>query len=363
VTCNGLQDAVLMQATALAIEREAYRRLPELLAELLGETDTRVDVEEPASSHSRSPGLLVSDARGRRWAVEVKSSSGPGRVADAARQLREYSRDDAVALLVVPHMSSSGARAAEEAELNWIDLSGNAHMRDGDLYVHVQGRPNRYRSPGRPSSPFAPKSARVARTLLIDPSRWWRQRDLVEATGLDDGSVSRTVRRLDDELLLEHRDREFRPRDPDLLLDAWAQDYRFDRHEIVPGHLSGSGIELARSLDEHLRSLNLHHAFTGLPAAWVIDQFASFRLSTVYVEGDPHDIAERVGMRTGQKGANIQLVAPDDIGVFTGERRQDELDCVAPVQVYLDLLHLPERADEAARHLRTHHLNQHAHSE
>jgi len=32
------------------------------------------------------------------------------------------------------------------------------------------------------------------------------------------------------------------------------------------------------------------------------------------------------------------------------------------VQVYLDLLHLPERADEAARHLRTHHLRQHADS-
>lgn len=107
-------------------------------------------------------------------------------------------------------------------------------------------RPSRYRSAGRPSSPFAPKSARVSRVLLLDPARWWRQKDLVSATGLDDGNVSRIVRRLDEELLLEHRDREFRPRDADLLLDAWAQDYRFERHDILPGHLSGSGIEVAR---------------------------------------------------------------------------------------------------------------------
>ena len=38
----------------------------------------------------------------------------------------------------------------------------------------------------------------------------------------------------------------------------------------------------------------------------------------------------------------------------------DGLNCVAPVQVYLDLLHLPERADEAARHLRAHQLQHHA---
>lgn len=349
-----------MQANGRAIEREASRRLPAMLAELLGEP--AVPAEVSSAVPDACVDLLLADSRGRRWLAEVKGSSGPALVRRAAEQLRHYQswEPESIALLVVPYMSSAGAQAAQEAQVNWIDLSGNAHIRVEDLYVHIEGRPNQYRSAGRPSSPFAPKSARVTRTLLIEPSRWWRQKDLVNATGLDDGNVSRIVRRLDEELLLEHRERELRPRDPDLLLDAWAQDYRFDRHDIIPGHLSGSGSEVARGLGEQLSSHGVHHAFTGLPAAWALDHFAQFRLSTVYVEGDPRDAAERIDMRPASRGANVQLVGPNDEGVFTGEHDHDGLNCVAPVQVYLDLLHLPERADEAARHLRAHQLQHHA---
>ena len=57
-------------------------------------------------------------------------------------------------------------------------------------------------------------------------------------------------------------------------------------------------------------------------------------------------------MRPNARGANVQLVGPDDQGVFDGRRSEDGLPCVAPVQVYLDLLSLPERAAEAADELR-----------
>lgn len=346
-----------MQATARAIEREALRRLPRLLADLLDEPDVELAREERLAD-SRVD-LLARDGRGRQWAIEVKSSSRPGQVERAASQLHALRDAGAISVLVVPFMSKAGADAAERAGLNWIDLSGNAHIRAENLHVWVQGRPNEFRSPGRPSSPFAPKSARVSRVLLLDPSRWWRQKDLAAATGLDDGNVSRIVRRLDEELLLERRERELRPRDPNLLLDTWAQDHRFDRHDIVPAHLSGTGIELARGLGDHLAGLEVRHAFTGLAAAWAIDQFARFRLTSVYVEGDPRAVADRLEIRQEPKGANVQLVGPDDVGVFAGEQDHAGLHCVSAVQIYLDLLHLPERAEEAARHLRERRLDWH----
>jgi hypothetical protein len=346
-----------MQETARSINREALRRLPSLLAELLDEPGLELTREE-SSADSRVD-LVARDPRGRRWVFEVKSSSRPGQVALAADQLLSFRDADAIRILVVPFMSKAGAEAAERAGLNWIDLSGNAYIRAENLHVWVRGRPNEFRSPGRPSSPFAPKSARVSRVLLLDPGRWWRQKDLVAATGLDDGNVSRIVRRLDEELLLERRDRDLRPRDPDLLLDAWSQDYRFDRHDIVPAHLSGSGVEVARGLGDRLRDLDVPHAFTGLAAAWAIDQFARFRLTSVYVQDDPRVVADRLEIRQEPKGANVQLVGPDDAGVFAGEQDRDGLRCVSPVQVYLDLLHLPERAEEAARHLRERQLDWH----
>lgn len=346
-----------MQETAMAIEREARHRLPLLLADLLDVRDVRVESTRQDSDWEVD--LVASDSRGRQWVMEVKSSSRPGQVSRAAEQLLHYAREDVIPVLVVPFMSRAGAEAADRVRLNWIDLSGNAHIRAENLHVWVQGRPNELRSRGRPSSPFAPKSARVTRTLLLNPQRWWLQKELVAATGLDDGNISRIVRRLDEEFLLERRERKLRPRDPDVLLDAWAQDYRFDHHDIVPGHVSGTGIDNARMIAERLASMGIHHAFTGLPAAWVMDQYARFRLTTVYVTGDPRVAAEGLGVRRATAGANLQLVGPDDMGVFNGERNYGGLNCVSTVQVYLDLLRLPERASEAARHLRTDHLKWH----
>lgn len=349
-----------MQISRVAFEREASRRIPGMLGEMLDEPVAPA-MAAPAGRDS-SVDLVLADERGRRWLLQLKAASGPGLVRGAAEQLRHYraSMPEAVPLLVVPYMSPAGAKAAQGQEINWIDLSGNARIRVDDANIRMEGRPNRYRSVGRPSSPFAPKSARVARELLIEPDRWWRQKDLVGTTGIDDGNVSRIVRRLDEELLLERRERELRPRDPDLLLDAWEQDYRFDGHDIVTGHLSGTGIDLARKLAEQLDAAGLRHAFTGMPAAWALDHFARFRLTTVYVEGDPRNAADHIDMRPTQSGANVQLVGPNDNGVFAGEQDHDSLRCVAPVQIYLDLLHLPERAAEAAGHLRAEHLQHHA---
>jgi Transcriptional regulator, AbiEi antitoxin, Type IV TA system len=340
-----LQDAV-------AMEREARRRLPVLLAELLDEPDLEL---APADAEAdRRFDVLAADGRGRQWLVEIKSSSRPGQIDSAAAQLRGYAEalPEAIPLLLVPYMTAAGAETADRARLNWLDLSGNAHIRAENLHVWVQGRPNELRSRGRPSSPFAPKSARITRTLLLDPAKWWRQRDLVRATGLDDGNVSRIVRRLDDELLLEHRDRELRPRNPDLLLDAWAEDYSFERHDIVVGHLTGAGIDLARQMHLVLDEGDIQHAYTGLVAAWLLEPLARFRLVSVYVSGDPRDAADMLRLRRNQSGANIQLVGPNDAGVFDGGQTVDGLPCVPVVQTYLDLLHLPERASDAARQLR-----------
>lgn len=111
-------------------------------------------------------------------------------------------------------------------------------------------------------------------------------------------------------------------------------------------------VELAQELDAHLEIAGIDHAFTGLPAAWALDPFARFRLVSVYVTGDPRVAADAVGLRRNERGANVQIIGPDDRGVFDGWRTIEDLPCVGPVQVYLDLGHLPERAAEAAEHLR-----------
>lgn len=334
----------------MEVDREAARTLPSILADLF---DQHVSQHALLADEQDRGADFIIDAGERRWFVQVKSSSSPGVVTAAAERLTTQPRaDGALPLLVVPFMSPAGAKAAEARRLNWVDLSGNAHLRDEGLVVWVQGHPNRFVTRGRPASPFAPKSSRITRALLLDPPRWWRQKELAEHTDLDPGRVSRVVRALESEELLVRDGHRLRPRDPDLLLDAWADDYRFDRHDIITGHVSGNGIELARMLGASLMNEGIDHALTGLPAAWLLDRFVQFRVVSVYVSGDPRIAADAVGLRRNERGANVQLIGPNDRGVFDGQRSVDGLPCVAPVQIYLDLRHLPERAAEAAEELR-----------
>lgn len=330
-------------------EREALARLPEIFADLFDEEPQQIALQPASPDRGFDAFVDLSD---RTWLIEVKNTSSPGVVAAAAARL-EGLDEDGVAILVVPFMTPGGARAARDRNLNWIDLSGNAELRSEELYVSVRGRPNRFASVGRPASPFAPRSSRVSRALLENSKRWWLQKDLSTHTALDPSRISRIVRALDNRELLERDGPALRPRDPSLLLDAWAEDYRFDRHDIVTGHLSGSGIELARELDQRLSAAWDGHAFTGLAAAWLLDGFARFRLVSVFVEGDPRRAAAASGMRVESRGANVQLIGPEDRGVFDGGADLDGMRCVSLPQVLLDLGHLPERAAEAAGHLRT----------
>ncbi len=335
-----------MSPKANEFERRAERELPKILAELI-----RAPADAIRISRASSVADFVIELPGRSLVAEAKASARTGDVAQAARRARDAAAQvGGLPVVVVPYMGAAGRGIAEQERVGYVDLSGNANLVDDDWYIRVEGRRNRFPAPGRPSSPFAPVGARVSRALLNEPERWWRQVELVEATGLDDGRVSRLVRRLAELELVENDEGKVRPRDPALLLDAWAETYEFRKHEIVPGHVSGTGISLARQLGEMLSGSR--HAVTGLPAAWLLDGFAQFRLVSVYVDGDPHDLADDVGLRQEPRGANVQLIGPNDPGVFYGSREVDGLACAAPVQVYLDLLALPERAQEAADHLR-----------
>ncbi len=86
--------------------------------------------------------------------------------------MRQLAREWAVGtvpLLVVPFMGATGKDLCAADGVSWMDLSGNANIKGPGLVVRVEGLANKYPRRGRPSSVFAPKSARVTRTLLLNP--------------------------------------------------------------------------------------------------------------------------------------------------------------------------------------------------
>lgn len=335
-------------------ERQIVRRAALKFAELLHSAVDEVYYERSLGDGRAD---LILRAVGHTFVLECKSSGAAGPVANAAEKVRQYAakaRKKMIPLVVVPYMGEVGRERCKDAGVGWFDLSGNAHIVAPGLRIIVEGRPNQFKRPGRPSSAFAPRASRIARWLLIHEGEFMSQRDIARATGMDEGYTSRVVARLHDDHLLErNEDGAVRARDPNLLLDAWREAYDFGKHDLLTGHIAArSGGALMNNLADVLRDQG--GAITGLGAAWLLTHFAGFRLVTAYLREPPEPaFLDRIGFRQEERGANVWLVVPNDEGVFHGEALQDGIPCVHPVQVYLDLAAQPERAEDAAAELRS----------
>ncbi len=336
------------------------RQVADRLAELLDFAPSEAEIRHPSA---RIPVDALIEVGGRTFAVEWKAAGAAAPVARAAERVRESAAQvgrAVIPLVAVPFMGRVGREQCEEAGVGWLDLSGNACISAPGLRVLVDGQPNRFKRPGRPSSAFAPKSARIARWLLFHPHRPMSQREIAQATDMDEGFTSRIVSKLeDDELIRRHEDGAISVRDPDLLLEAWGEEYEFSKHRILQGHAPArSGDALLGQLSGRLREEGIPHAATGLAAAWRMTRFAAFRIVTLYLlEAPAHTALERLGIREEAQGANVWLAVPDDQGVFHGAADWEGVRCVHPVQVYLDLQAHPERAKEAAQQVRREYLN------
>ena len=299
----------------------------------------------------------VCKAGGHTFLVECKAPGSLSQVVMAVRQLASASSHfppPVLPLVVVPYMGEKARNYCEQNGVAWLDLSGNGRIVAPGFFYQDLGHPNRFRGPGRPESAFGAKGSRVARQLLMEHGVV-RQRSLAQETGLNEGYVSRVVGKLVDTGLVERVDEGVRVVDTDLLLDAWHEEYRFDRHMVIPGHVAvNSGDAATRSLSEKLWEFEIPYATTGLSAAWLWTRYAGFRLSTVYLTDVPSDaLMADLGIRAEARGANTWLVVPNDEGVLHGATEVEGIRCVHPLQVYLDLKGHPERAQEAAEELRS----------
>jgi len=328
------------------------------LAELLSLAPSQVEVELLPRLSSYAPIALFARAAGLRFAVVYKSRGNAVEMEAAVRWVKgavENSVDKPIPLVVVPFIGEAGKKICEDAGVCWLDLSGNAHLVAPGLRVSVQGQPNRYKRPGRPRTVFAPKSSRIARQLLIEPGREFTQRELAKAVDMDEGFTSRIVRQMEQqEMVVRSAGGGLKARDPRALLEAWREVYDFSRHQIIRGHIAArSGDEVLQRISSQLRHDGLQHAVTGLAGAWLLNQFAGFRLVAIYVANLPSvEVQQAMGFREESRGENVWLVVPNDSGVFDGAAERDGVWCAHPVQVYLDLKDHPERSAEAAEVLR-----------
>jgi hypothetical protein len=313
----------------------------------------------PKVRRSKEPAVdLEVEVADTKLALSVKSSASVASLTHAADRLLASAPRSAVLVVVAPFIGPDARAALQQRGVAWLDLSGNVHIKAPRLLLHVEGKENKFKRTGRPHDVFAPRSARIARAMLHDHERWFLQSELAEVAHLSAMQVSRVVKRLVADGLLERNDkRAVHAADPGRLLEAWRSSYDFRKHRIIQVHrFARSGEELTGAVHEVLSDLRIKHAFTGLAAAWLFRPVAAYRTSSVYVSRMPTDKElEKAGIRREESG-NLLLVLPNDDDIMRDEYcwKVEEIPCVSQVQTWLDLQAHPERAKEAAAELFDH---------
>ncbi len=290
---------------------------------------------------------------------EVRSLGQPRHIREVVTRLRGL-RDQfpgAYPMAGSVYISPQSASILRRNGFGYVDLSGNCYVAFDNVLIEKEGKPN-LRPTTRPlKTLFAPRATRVIRALLVEPERTWRLEELAKATEVSLGHAHNVIQRLRDLDWVERVEtNKIRLAAPGDLLNAWREEYSY-RLNGLTSYVAPEPPrrKLMEQLARQAETMGRRYAFTLQAGASLIAPHG--RLSTIhcYLEGERERFAQALGLRPADNGeGSVQLLAPQDPGMFYAPVEKGGLTVVSLPQLYVDLYHFERRGPEQAEFLRKH---------
>jgi len=285
--------------------------------------------------------------------VELKDQGHPRQLREAVNQLLRFRRRNDYPVVAAPYITGEGAAVCREENVGYFDLAGNCRLAFGNYFIERTGNPNPIQKGRVTAMPrlYAAKSERVLRALFAGTTKAWKVVPLAESVHVSLGTVS-TVRTL---LLEREWAREtadgIQLTQPEKLLTDWAAVWARRREQPKTYFTLAPLADAERQMADFARQQKRPFALTGTAGAWRVAPMTKYVRTQAYWEGDPTELADGVGLKPSETGANVHILTPRDEGVFFQLEELDGIPIVAPLQLYLDLQRDPARGEEAAEHL------------
>jgi len=255
-------------------------------------------------------------------------------------------------LIIAPFISDQGKNICDEYGIGYFDLSGNAKISCGSVFVHIQGteRPKVALTTSR--AIFSPKSARITKLLLSRPSVKWTQREIASNTGLSKGLVSRVATKMIETGYVMRKDKKLALANFDDLFSAWVESEMKRRerkkHYYVWAQNPRKLMEITSSA---LSNRGVKYAFTQEAGASLVAPFAMFNIVSVYVESLDEFPEKALSASEADRGFNLTLIEAPDQYIFTRAQNKSGMMVVDNLQLYADLKKNPLRGEKQADHI------------
>ncbi|MBS3821952.1 MAG: hypothetical protein KGY81_09355 [Phycisphaerae bacterium] len=294
----------------------------------------------------------------QRFVVETRRDARPRTLQLAVDTARRYA--DAVPaarpMVVVPYLSDEKIDSLREQQVSALDCCGNGVVIvPGRWLVCQKGNANKYPERTPIGSAYRGDSSLVARALLLKP-QFNAVGDIAEYIAARNGSlaistVSKMLRRLEDDLVIERPDRNtVRLIQPQRLLDQLVDEYEPPTvRETWVGKIDLPEDELTRRFASLADDGGLVRS--GASSAGYYAAFAGEPVLEFYCRRRPDEFLTQLGAPTEQTQyfPNVRLLQTDDQRVYFD--RRDNL-IASPIQTWLETATGDKRQKDAAEQLR-----------
>jgi len=294
--------------------------------------------------------LNLSGRKIKNLIVEVKSNGQP-RFAREAINLLLLSISklpDSYGVFVAPFISPEAAELCSKNGIGYIDLSGNCFLSFEQVFIKQEGNRNLFVTKRNLRSLYSPIAERALRTILSNPKRVWKVKELSLEANVSVGWVSNIKKMLNDREWLKLDESGFSLAEPLKLLTEWSQNYNYRRNEVRDFYSMKSIPEIEADIANACDRKGIKYALTGFSGAARFAPSVRYQRVIVYIQETDDNLETLLNLKAVPSGANVSILKPYDEGVFHSAVKADDTIIASPVQIYLDLLGFRGRGEEAA---------------
>lgn len=284
--------------------------------------------------------------------VEVKSNGEKRFAAMFMEKVAQYNNKEACYLFMAPYVSEATAEMMRENNLSFMDLSGNCYLLTRRILIHIGGKPNQYieqREKKNYLSKTSSATSIILRTMLDQPDKFWKVKELAEASGKAIGTVSNVKTFLTEKDWINDQVYSFGLKNIKELLYEWSKDYH-KKDSIERQYYSLDSIpELEKYISEWSLSHNKTAVLAGFSAAARYAPTVRYNKINVYVEEQNLvEFIKDLDLEQVQSGGNVIVTIPHDETPCMLNQCINNSIVTSPVQTVIDLLGSPNRGEEAA---------------
>lgn len=286
-----------------------------------------------------------------KFIIEVKSQGEPRLVRMATAQLKEYLKGlkDSYGILVAPYLTDASRQICKDAGIGCVDLAGNAFLSFKNVFIDRSGRPNPFASTRLLKSVFSPKSSRILRVLLSDPSKRWYVERLSKEAGISIGLTSRVKQALLSEEWIKEENKSFYLVKPEEVLNQWVNNYSYKKNSRFSFYSGFSEDQIETAIKKECEKRKYRYGLALFSGARKVAPFVKFMRFFSYIDGNIENITKALQLKKVETGSNVTLLQPYDEGVLYGLQNINGIKVVSDIQLYLDLMSYKGRGEEAAQ--------------